>query len=111
MNTIENFFEFFVSKKSDINEHMLTLKKYAEMSDSIMEMGVREVVSTWAFLAGKPKKLTSLDLYKSKNMDLVIKTAKDEGLNFEFLVSDSLKIDIDEVDLLFIDTFHHYDQL
>ena len=111
MNTIENSFEFFASKKSDINEHMPTLKKYAEMSDSIMELGVREVVSTWAFLAGKPKKLTSLDLYKSKNIDLVIKAAEDEGLNFEFLVSDCLKIDIDEVDLLFIDTFHHYDQL
>lgn len=111
MNAIESLFQHFTDKRSDINEHMPTLKKYAEMSDTIMEMGVREVVSTWAFLAGKPKKLTSLDLYRSKNMDLVESMAKDQGLDFEFVVSDSLKINIEEVDLLFIDTFHHYDQL
>jgi|TARA_R110001592_G_scaffold34211_2_gene117653 hypothetical protein len=111
MNTIENLFVHYSNKSSDINEHMPTLKKYAGMSESIMEMGVREVVSTWAFLAGKPKKLTSLDLYRSKNMDIVEKVSRNEGLDFEFLVSDSLEIDIEEVDLLFIDTFHHYDQL
>lgn len=111
MNTIEKLFQHFTNKQSDINEHMPTLKKYAEMSDTIVEMGVRDVVSTWAFLAGKPKKLTSLDLRKSKNVKHAEAMAKNEGLNFEFIVADSLEIDIEEVDLLFIDTFHHYDQL
>ena len=111
MNSIQSFFQHFTDENSDINEHMPTLKKYAEMSDTIMEMGVREVVSTWAFLSGKPKKMISLDLYRSDNMDIVESVSKNEGLDFEFIVSDSLKIDIEEVDLLFIDTFHHYEQL
>jgi hypothetical protein len=48
---------------SDINEHLPTLKKYTEECDTIVEMGVRSIISTWAFLAGNPKKITSLDLY------------------------------------------------
>ena len=47
---------------SDINEHLITLKKYTEECDTVVEMGVRSIVSTWAFLAGNPKKLISLDL-------------------------------------------------
>ena len=46
---------------SDINEHLPTLKFYGEDCETIMEMGVRSIVSTWAFLASKPKKLYSLD--------------------------------------------------
>ncbi len=37
------------NEKSDINEHLPTLKRYAEKCDHITEMGVRSVVSTWAF--------------------------------------------------------------
>ena len=48
---------------SDINEHLITLKKYTEECDTVVEMGVRSIVSTWAFLAGNPKKLISLDLH------------------------------------------------
>jgi len=44
------------TKSADIREHLYTLKNYAEKSRHITEMGVRGVVSTWAFLAGKPTK-------------------------------------------------------
>jgi hypothetical protein len=40
---------------SDINEHLPTLYKYACECDSILELGVRGCVSSWAFLMGKPK--------------------------------------------------------
>jgi hypothetical protein len=36
----------------DIHEHLPTLMKYAEECDSIIELGVRGVVSTWAFITG-----------------------------------------------------------
>jgi hypothetical protein len=41
---------------SDINEHLITLKEYSEECDTITEMGVRWIVSTWALLSGNPKK-------------------------------------------------------
>ena len=40
---------------SDINEHLPTLKRYAEDCDHITEMGVRWLVSTIAFMMGQPK--------------------------------------------------------
>ena len=41
---------------TDIREHLLTLMFYAFECKHITEMGVRDVVSTWAFLAAKPNK-------------------------------------------------------
>lgn len=38
--------------KSDINEHLPTLYKYAKECESILELGVRGVVSSWALVKG-----------------------------------------------------------
>lgn len=100
---------------SDINEHIPTILKYGQECNHITEMGVRWVVSTWAWLACAPKKLISYDLYNPSHWGAditpVIDTAKTYGLDFEFRERDILKIEIDETDLLFIDTWHSYDQL
>jgi len=100
---------------SDINEHIPSILKYGQECDHITEMGVRWVVSTWVWLACAPKKLISYDLYNPSHWEVDIKpveeTAKNYGLDFEFREKDILKIEIDETDLLFIDTWHTYDQL
>jgi len=59
--------------RSDINEHLITLKKYTEECDTVVEMGVRSIVSTWAFLAGNPKKLISLDYIVQPNSVVIYK--------------------------------------
>jgi hypothetical protein len=100
---------------SDINEHIPTILKYGQECDHITEMGVRWVVSTWAWLACAPKKLISYDLYNPSHWGADItpveETAKAYGLDFEFREQDVLKLDMEETDLLFIDTWHAYDQL
>jgi hypothetical protein len=120
MITIENLdLEEIVNKiyvtPSDINEHIPTLIKYASECDTIVEMGVRDICSTWAFLGGAPLKLTSYDMLDPEHfgadIHLVYKVAKQYGLGFEFVKADVLKIDIEETDLLFLDTWHAYDQL
>ena len=100
---------------SDINEHLPTLKKYAEECDHITEMGVRWVVSTFAFIMGKPKKLISIDIdpiekHGIQTIDL-ISLAKTAGVEFEFVLGDTTEIEIEETDFLFIDTLHTYTQL
>ena len=57
MKKIEENYELKCKTISDINEHLPILKKYAEECDVVIEMGVRNVVSTWALLLAKPKKL------------------------------------------------------
>ena len=85
---------------SDINEHLPTLKKYAEECEHITEMGVRWIVSTYAFLMGKPKKLISYDInpINSEPIQEMVKEVTD----FEFRVANTLDLEIEETDLLFI---------
>lgn len=100
---------------SDINEHLDTLKRYTIECEIVVEMGVRQIVSTWAFLAGQPKKLISLDLYNPNhfggNLDEVYIAAKLAGIDFTFVEQDSLKYNIEYCDLLFLDTWHDFLQL
>ena len=49
---IRERYELAQRTPSDINEHLATLRMYASRVGSIAEMGVRKVVSTWAFLLG-----------------------------------------------------------
>ncbi len=82
---------------SDINEHLPTLKEYAEKCDSVTEMGVRFACATWAFLEAKPKSLTCIDIRRDffEPSEEFIKTiAVDYEIDFEFIESDSLKIEI-----------------
>ena len=115
MEVLENIYNQRCSMPSDINEHLPTLKKYAEECDHITEMGVRWVVSTFAFIMGKPKKLISIDIdpiekHGIQTIDL-ISLAKTAGVEFEFVLGDTTEIEIEETDFLFIDTLHTYTQL
>ncbi len=68
-------------ENSDICQHLPTLKRYAEDSDIIVELGVRSIVSTWAFLMGKPKEL-------SKNQKAAAKRfAKSTGTKYPSLIA------------------------
>lgn len=113
--TIEEIYKNVCDKASDINEHLPTLRKYAEGCDLVVEMGVRWVVSTWAFLAAKPKKLLSIDIVHpntfGSNLDAVNQICKAENQDFEFIQGDTTRITIPQCDFLFIDTWHVYDQL
>lgn len=113
MTNIENNYRVVCSRPSDINQLLPTIKKYAEKVDTVVEMGVRGVVSTWAFLAGKPKVMRSYDIEDCPNIKDAMQLAEGAGIDFEFHVQDVIADDfeIEETELLFIDTWHRYDQL
>jgi hypothetical protein len=104
---------YFMS--SDINEHIPALLKYGEECKHITEMGVRGICSTWAFLGANPKKLISYDIQDPSTWGESIQNVKDTaeayGIDFTFVLADVLKIEIEETDLLFLDTWHSYKQL
>lgn len=110
-------FEYLCKTKSDINEHLEALRDLALECDSVIEMGVRTCVSTWAFIEGLKSgaTLVSIDIkHPSKygsDLTPVEKACKSKGINFKFYEQDTLTIDIPEVDMLFIDTLHTYEQL
>ena len=107
-------YDIYCKTPGDINEHLPTLKRYAEQCDSVTEMGVRFGVSTWAFIEAHPKKLICYDIrydfFKPYEQAILEKCAV-YGINFSFIVGDSLKISIEQTDILFLDTLHTYKQL
>ena len=104
---IKQNFELAKSNPSDINEHIETLYNLAKECSHITEMGVRNVVSTWAFMLRNPETLIGIDLHTNDNVLI----AKEAYPKWQFVKADTTKITIEETDLLFIDTLHIYSQL
>lgn len=96
---------------SDINQHMPLLKEIAMQCEHITEFGVRNVVSTYAFLEGTPKTLVCYDIKASPQITPALKLAEQMGVKLHYKVIDVLKADIAETDFLFEDTLHTYEQV
>jgi hypothetical protein len=111
MSPLEAIYNQRCQTPSDINEHLPTLKKYAEECEHITEMGVRWVVSTFAFMMGNPKTLISYDYNDAPGISVAYELAGMHGIDFKFERADTRNLTIEETDFLFIDTLHHYDQL
>lgn len=101
----------------DIQGHIATFVKYASQCSHITEMGVRGLNSTNVFLETKPKTLTSYDWDKPpfevdrEALKLAESKAEDLKVSFNFIVADTTSIQIEHTDLLYIDTWHTYEQL
>jgi hypothetical protein len=112
---MEALYKVKCSLSSDINEHLPTLMKYASECNSVVECGVRDVVSSYAFgmgLKGKPDAFYVLvDPYKSNQIDGFLNLCKNESINATFIEKSDLDCPLFSTDLLFIDTWHVYGQL
>ena len=110
--TLEERFEQLKLIESDIWEHLQTLYEYASKCNHITELGMRYGVSTLAFLIAKPEKLISCDInYCQDIVNEYIEYSASNNFIFEFIHSNDLAFQIEETDLLFIDTLHNYSQL
>jgi hypothetical protein len=107
---IEKEFAEAATTPSDIHEHLPILYELAKDCNHIIEMGVRTGISTRAFLRVDAK-LISYDIVTDQKVVDLINEAKKAGKDAAFIEADVLKIDIEETDLLFIDTWHTYEQL
>jgi hypothetical protein len=115
MTNLETIYNKTLTEVSDIYEHLPTLKRYAESCDHVTEMGVRWATSTYALMMGHPKTMVSIDIFPLERFgvstDRLYELAKEEGIDYKFVVGDTRAIEIDPTDLLFIDTLHNYNQL
>jgi hypothetical protein len=105
---LEDIYLIKCMTKSDINEHLPIIKEYGKKVDHITEMGVRSIVSTYALLAAKPKKMISYDIVSVDTSHIHSLAPSTE---YKFIVGDTRQVIIEPTDLLFIDTLHNYEQL
>jgi hypothetical protein len=113
MSYLEGLYQRRCEVPSDINEHLPTLRRLASRCDHVTEMGMRGAVSTTALLVAQPKRFVSWDIdakaVVSQNVaDLVVLAGQTV---FQPRVGNTLEIEIEETDLLFIDTLHTAAQL
>lgn len=115
---IEQKFKELCKEKSDINEHLPTLMKYASECNNIFETGVRGCISSWALVYGlfnnnniSRKKILLNDIVLC-NIDELHNYCKDLNIDIECIWKNNLNIELDQnYDLIFIDTWHVYGQL
>ena len=102
----------------DIMEHLLTLSEYAKECDSVFETGVRECISSWAFLYGlldnnnNIKKTLFMNDINICDINELILASKDFNIEIKYEWKNNLLLDLNEnYDITFIDTWHVYGQL
>lgn len=95
---------------SNINEHLTTLYELGKQCDHITEMGVETGVSTRAWL-NTGAQLISYDIRLNNNVIKLFDIAQQKGKKAKYIQADTRNIEIEETDLLFIDTLHTYKQL
>lgn len=100
--TIEEKFQELCRIPSDINEHLGTLRNYADRCEHVTEFGVRGCVSLHAFLASKAKTVVAYD---------IANVAVPDCEKLTFINKDVLLVEIEPTDMLFIDTCHTHNQL
>ena len=98
------------NRTSDINEHLPTLDRLAKDCKHITEFGVRDGVSTTVWL-NNDVEIVSYDLYPTPRANFIFSQANTAGKPAQYIIGDirALK-DIEETDLLFVDSHHIYEQ-
>lgn len=104
------------TRVSDINEHIETLYEYSKECGSIAELGVRGMVSTWAFLRGlrdnnsQNKKYYGFDIIDIDDSNLNRICFENNIDNTNHFNQSDLEVDItnERYDMVFIDTAHNY---
>ncbi len=114
--TLEKQYIKCCSEYSDIYEHLPLLRQLASECSTVVEIGLRGMVSSWGLLQGLSENSTStrsyigIDIYYPPVEILysAMKLSEGNGINFEFWNANDMDIDIPEMELLFIDSLHTY---
>ena len=118
--TVQQHYEQALAEAYNFREFMELLKSYAQQCYSVTEFGVHKGNSTWALLAGGPWKMTSYDIAIQEEsghgafastVEAAREAVAGSHKEFRFICGDSAKVDIEETDLLFIDSLHTFDHL
>jgi hypothetical protein len=118
MQTILSNYKIHCESAGDIDEHLPTLAQYASECESVIELGVRGCVSSWAFCKGllengKVGKKIFFNDISPCNINELLSLCPQVGIDATYEWKNDLLVDTTsmETDLTFIDTWHVYAQL
>jgi hypothetical protein len=116
---LEAQYQLACTTPSDINEHISVLRSLAAECSSVVEMGVRSMVSSWGILKGLSESKSRSRSYIGIDINppplSIFNLAKEfshkNNISFVFCQGHNKDIDINPTEMLFIDTLHVYFQL
>lgn len=112
---LEARYEETVSTPSDINEHLPVLLAYTKQCSAVVECGVRNIVSSYAFALGLActpnNQYVMVDPKKSDQIEPFLTMCAANNVNTSFYEQSDLDCPLVDTDLLFIDTWHVYGHL
>jgi hypothetical protein len=106
-----------IKNAGDIDEHLVYLMKLSSECESVLECGVRNIVSSWAFVNGlvinksNTKKLVCSDIEPAPGAQDLATACAENNIQHTFIVGNDLEIVMEPYDMIFIDTWHIYGQL
>jgi cephalosporin hydroxylase len=103
-------YEKYCNLQGDIYKHLPMLNKLANECKSVTEFGVRTGISTRAFL-NSTCKLRSYDITLDVSVMNMFNVVQYHKKDCEYIIANSLNIEIEETDMLFIDSNHTYQHL
>lgn len=114
--SIHDQYLYLKSRPSEINEHLEDLYNLGKKCEHITEFGCGHGVSLRAFMASKPKKIVSYDYRPQETVYAAIGDASNDHecqkTQFQYIIQDIMTVtDIEETDLLFVDSLHTYSQV
>lgn len=118
METIKQRYDRIAELGTDIKEHLPVLMELAVQCKHVTEIGSRDCISTTALYyglskrGGTGKKLVCYDIDDCPAIQYFEQFAEGPAMpEFEFHRADSRKVMLEPTDLLFIDSYHSYQQL
>lgn len=99
---------------SDIYQHVPLLRQLAKNCSSVVEIGLRGMVSSWGILQGLSESSAhtrfylGIDIQKPGGLDLPKRLAEENGIPFYFWNENDMDVNIPSTDMLFIDSLHTY---
>lgn len=114
---LQKMYELRHNQPSDINEHLPVLRDLATDCKSVVEIGLRDLVSTWAVLHGlsansdaASRTYVGIDIETppSNQLALAERLSIENGISFKFVKGNDMIVDIEPADMLFIDSLHTY---
>jgi len=116
---LKNQYQISCTTYSDIFEHVPVLKTLSTECSSVVEIGLRSMVSTWGILQGLAENPTNIKSYIGidissplpAKLEMAKTLAEHNQVQFNFMQKNSMHADIPNTDLLFIDSLHTYAHL
>jgi hypothetical protein len=104
------------------HEHIQTFYNYTRQCKTVCEVGIEGGFSTWGFLTGlfdnkysvEPEEdifYVGVDISSYPVIKECEQVCKGAGINYTFIQKNSIEVEIPQVDLLYIDSWHVYGHL